>query len=679
MIKWFSSFTVAALLVTTGCSKAPQVNATEIGRTDMFAQRKIVRSQPDLTVSSVTLTPSAPTEGDLVTVSATVKNIGTAATPSGTIVGINFSNSSGTSIGFSDTNTASLAAGATVVLTSNQKWTAIKGVQTITAYVDDVNRIMESNETNNKLSISVTVAAKTSSLPDLVVTGYTVSPATPVAGDIVTFTATVQNNGSVATPAGVIIGVGFKDGAGTTIAYSDNYSTSLAGGASVNLTTNKTWTSTSGSQTVTAFADDVNRILESNETNNKLAKTVTVASSTSTTPPPAPSPTNAKPAFSFVDSIGVNTHFAFTSTPYVTSYSQVKSRLLELGVKYIRDGSGSAAGYKAGTRTSTIWNELASLGIKTNIISRTAWTNTDIIDVLNANRAAVISIEGQNEADIFLNSDWTAVRDLQKRLWATVKGSSTFSYLPVIGPSVGNPSRFQYIGDLSAYLDYGNIHSYPGGRQPLSNLSSQLTSAALVSGNKPVMSTETGYHTALQTTSSHLPISERGEGKYMPRLFFDYFNSGVVRTFDYQFFDQLAPSTTDPEANFGLVRADFSVRPAFTNLKNTIAILKDSSASIPGGTLSYTLSGATTGVRSTLLQKSDGKFYLALWHDVSVWNTSTRTDIVNPDVAVTVNFGSTKNVSLYKPSAGAGALATYSGTSINVNVPDEVIILEIQP
>jgi hypothetical protein len=46
-------------------------------------------------------------------------------------------------------------------------------------------------------------------MPDLVVTGFSWSPANPVDGDIVQFTGTVKNQGTAATPAGVCVALTF--------------------------------------------------------------------------------------------------------------------------------------------------------------------------------------------------------------------------------------------------------------------------------------------------------------------------------------------------------------------------------------------------------------------------------------------------------------------------------------
>jgi len=128
--------------------------------------------------------------------------------------------------------------------------------------------------------------------PDLIVSSLTWAPANPNAGDHVVFTAVVTNQGTAATSAGTILGLGFYlDGnTGGANAWEDTDTASLAPGASVTLTATggtggvNYWIATAGSHTVTAWADDVNRIAESNENNNKLTQTLTVGSSTALTP-----------------------------------------------------------------------------------------------------------------------------------------------------------------------------------------------------------------------------------------------------------------------------------------------------------------------------------------------------------------------------------------------------------
>ena len=118
---------------------------------------------------------------------------------------------------------------------------------------------------------------------DLVVTEVSWSPAQPKAGEPVTFSATIKNQGQAATPAGVVHGVAFFVG-GTMVNWSDTSTQSLAAGASVKVTANNgptgasTWLAVAGAQTVRAHVDDINRIPgETDETNNTRDATLNVA------------------------------------------------------------------------------------------------------------------------------------------------------------------------------------------------------------------------------------------------------------------------------------------------------------------------------------------------------------------------------------------------------------------
>lgn len=120
---------------------------------------------PDLVVMSVSASPANPTPGQAVTFSAVVKNQGTAATPSGTVVGVGFYVNGGTVSTWS--TTAQISAGQTVTMTANDGiagalWNATAGTHTIVANVDDVNRMAESNESNNTRSMSLVVGSGTS-------------------------------------------------------------------------------------------------------------------------------------------------------------------------------------------------------------------------------------------------------------------------------------------------------------------------------------------------------------------------------------------------------------------------------------------------------------------------------------------------------------------------------------
>ncbi len=236
-------------------------------------------SQPDLIVTDITYTPASPSAGNAVTFSAIVKNQGTTAGAAGVVafkVG-------GVQVAASANSTASIAAGSTLTIAAADTWTATSGTHTLEAIVDNSNTTVESNEANNSYSEGLTIGGGGGGTPDLIVTDITTSPTAPLTGNAVTFSAVVKNQGTGATP-GTIIGVSFfvND---TQVSWSDNTTSSLAAGASVTVTANggpsgsSTWTAVTGNHNVTAWVDDVNRMTELDENNNKYSESLAVTTS----------------------------------------------------------------------------------------------------------------------------------------------------------------------------------------------------------------------------------------------------------------------------------------------------------------------------------------------------------------------------------------------------------------
>jgi hypothetical protein len=116
----------------------------------------------DLTVTAVTMSPVSPTVGQAVTFSATIRNQGTTPTTAGTVVGVGFS-VDGQRVTWNTTNTASLAAGASITLTANAgvtgaTWATTAGPHTVVATADDTNAIPdELDEGNNARSLDFTI------------------------------------------------------------------------------------------------------------------------------------------------------------------------------------------------------------------------------------------------------------------------------------------------------------------------------------------------------------------------------------------------------------------------------------------------------------------------------------------------------------------------------------------
>ncbi len=404
--------------------------------------------------------------------------------------------------------------------------------------------------------------------------------------------------------------------------------------------------------------------------------------------PAAPSPdaVAARSADSFVDSIGVNIH-TVGETPYREHFEQIEQRLGELGVRHVRDEL-----YPGEPSQYTDLNRLAGDGIGvTTILGAPAQGGAKLeamVALLKDELAGSIeAVEGPNEFSTEGSPDWSSeLAAYQQQLYEDVKGDPALASLPVIGPSLVHNDQAQ-LGDVSAWLDFGNLHSYPEGNGPEYRMGLNVERAELNSGAKPIVATETGYTTAVgwdpAGPGENRPVSEAAMATYMPRLFFEYFSRHIARTYSYELIDQRPdPEHTDREANFGLLRNDFSKKPAFLALANTIAILEDPGPAFTPGSLDYTLSGETADLHRVLLQKRDGTFYLALWRTLSVRDPVAKEALEAPSEPVTLELpqpgiGSALE---YLPNASASPIRTIPEPSaVTVDVGPAIVLIALTP
>ncbi|MGC4940815.1 CARDB domain-containing protein [Kribbella sp. DT2] len=217
---------------------------------------------PDLVVSALSWTPASPSETSPITLSGTVRNVGSAAAPATTV---NFT-LGGTVVGSSPVG--ALAAGASTTVTFNAGPRA-QGSYTVGAVVDPTNTVVEQNNDNNAFTAPTQLVIAQAAGPDLQVTGVTTNPANPAVGQAVSFTVAVNNRGTSASAASVTrVVVGGTTLNGTTAA--------VAAGATSNVAISGTWTAGNGGATITATADATGVVAETNETNNVFTRAIVV-------------------------------------------------------------------------------------------------------------------------------------------------------------------------------------------------------------------------------------------------------------------------------------------------------------------------------------------------------------------------------------------------------------------
>ncbi|GEL96002.1 CARDB domain-containing protein [Cellulomonas composti] len=220
---------------------------------------------PDLQAGGLTVSPAAPTPSSSLTLTATIRNIGVAASPATTAsfaIG-------GQSVGTANVGALAIGASTTVTVTASPR---AAGSYPVTVTVDPAGTLTEAVETNNSASTSVTVSADpVQQRPDLQISALTASPAAPTSSQAITLSATVRNAGTAASTA-------------TNVAFSvggTQAGTAPVGALAAGATSTVTFAAgarAAGTYALSATADAAGTVAESDETNNGATASMTVTS-----------------------------------------------------------------------------------------------------------------------------------------------------------------------------------------------------------------------------------------------------------------------------------------------------------------------------------------------------------------------------------------------------------------
>jgi len=399
---------------------------------------------------------------------------------------------------------------------------------------------------------------------------------------------------------------------------------------------------------------------------------------------PAPA-TDVRSADDFVNSIGVNLHLSYFRTAYGTGWATIiKPRLLALGIRHVRDAGAVVPDDRWMQTVYGRLNELAEHGVRANLMIRLPRAGEDgtipgFARLLHFALPAAEGFEGLNEHDLSRRPNWVEeVRTSQQALYTAVKADPRTRDMPVYGPSMGRARNASQVGDLSLWMDFGNIHPYPGGLTPLTNLRDHEAKVKVLTGDRPLVVTETGYHTAVDWTGEHPAVSEEAMGRYVPRLLLDYFAAGISRTYLYEFIDE-GQSLADREQAFGLLRSDGGEKPAYTSLRNLIRILEDPGPAFPTGQLDYSLQGDAAGLKTMVLQKRDGRYYLAIWQEAQSYDPTARREALVPDRSITLQLATPARLRVFTPVGSSDPVREAQGNALQLAVPDSPLIIEIRP
>jgi hypothetical protein len=384
-------------------------------------------------------------------------------------------------------------------------------------------------------------------------------------------------------------------------------------------------------------------------------------------------------ADAFVDSAGVNIHLHYFTSIY-GDFPLVRSRLIELGVRHVRDGLIDTAWPDYYTR----FHSLAQAGIKGTFIT-TPDQSTELWASYPARMGAAFeAYEPPNEFDKSGDPNWAHTLAQTVIRMGTLKNDPRSARFPVLGPALTHLESYSALGDLSAHYDAANIHNYLGGRHPgtpgwgynnYGSIAWSLNTIRPYAGGKPVIATENGYQDGSGTPDS---IPQDIAGRYMPRLLLEQFRAGIARTYIYELIDW-APDS----GNYGLLNQDGSPKPAFRAVKGLLNLLSDPGPAFTPQPLGYSVQGGTGDLHHMAFQKRDGTYLLALWLAVPGYDIGPRQHMAIATQDVTVTLPAPMRLLRGHRWQGDGSVSTASAVittaSFPVSVYDTLTVIELAP
>ncbi len=420
-------------------------------------------------------------------------------------------------------------------------------------------------------------------------------------------------------------------------------------------------------------------------------------------------------AYDFVESIGVVGHISRRKGVLNDAgWAKISDAIGDAGIRYMRttitNGTGAARAnalhYEHGVRFNFGMDSRSLVsGDPQTIPLDPSKIATMIQKTKDAGTEVILSYEGPNEYSSQKkagNDNWhVELKNYQRQLYNKVKADPQVAGKLVLAPTIWRREveDYQKLGNIANITDKGNLHKYHSGRMPSYLLDESVQDTKILTPNDRVFVTEYGYTSGVNSQNVWYPITEYSQAKYVGRYLGEFFiHPDVEKSFIYQIIDE-KPVSKAPDKAFGLLRNDHSKRPMFFAVKNAIALLDEPDGNFTPGSLDYDLTGDITDVHSFLVQKKNGTFYLVLWQEVESYDRESRTDLYPPDRRLTLNLRTPVTlVRTYMPTgldignpengrlprcvvsgvSGCQNGVYPKGQSIDLRVPDELLVIEIQ-
>lgn len=382
------------------------------------------------------------------------------------------------------------------------------------------------------------------------------------------------------------------------------------------------------------------------------------------------------PAWSFVQSIGINIHLHYTGTVY-ENHTLIEQRLKELGIRHIRDGlleTTWAPYYAAHER-------LGKVGIKGLYMVDLAESEAEVDGFMAKVPTALEAMECTNELDNpgmpKYDANWpTKLPDLLGMLSPFRRAG-----IPLVGPSLIEPFNYDKVGDISEFIDYGNTHNYFGGRHPgtpgwgvapfenYGSIGFNLERVRKTCGLKPVWSTENGYKDRLDFDA----IPPETAAKYLPRMLMEHYRAGIPRTYIYELADNSASG-----GMYGLLDENGEKKPAFHAVKNLIGLVADAKAPILREPLDYVIGSTNLDIHHMAIMKRDA-YLLAIWLEKSAHDIQGQKPVYVPVETVPVSVSGQLFVRMNQWQLDGTVKQTeLEGRELEIPVSDSITVLELE-
>lgn len=339
----------------------------------------------------------------------------------------------------------------------------------------------------------------------------------------------------------------------------------------------------------------------------------------------------------FLDAIGVNTHMWDAYQSDGRRFDQLRSRLLELGVRHVRDSANGNYDAYAGRL-----NELGQHGVRFNLIVDPRPPAEGVrngLDFVTGVRDCVDSVEGPNEFDNSGRTDWRAeLITFQDDLFTSCR--KLFGPdLRVVAPSFVSTAAYTTMPEVGRFADCSNLHAYFASNLPettgfgvleltgYGSIPWAMAKAAAQVPGAPVYVTESGYPTDVTAGAPPWAVPDAIAARYLPRLLAGFFEAGAKRIYLHELLDRPDGSEPAGQTRFGLLREDeaMSPKPAFTALRDMIGILGSQAAARPASRRTAVwLEGDLTDVRTMTLRSRDGRIHVLIWIEQASWDTATN-------------------------------------------------------